>query len=467
MTDLHYLSIGEASRRIGSRELSPTELVEAHLGRVHETDERLNSFITLLSGESLSEAEEAAGEIRAGNRRGALHGIPVGLKDLYYTKGVRTTIGSKITADFVPEYDAAVTERFRDAGAILLGKLQMHEFALGVTSENPHYGPARNPWDTGRVTGGSSGGSGSSVAAGQCMAALGSDTGGSIRIPASLCGIVGLKPTFGRVSRHGVYPLSWSLDTVGPMTRTVEDAALVLNAIAGHDPRDSSSMLRPDEDFTARIGRGVNGLRVGVHRDYFFEVGDPEVMRAVEEAASVLEGLGAELRDVSVPMMPDCGFGLTILAAEGAELHMEHLRSRGDDLDPYVRTRLLSGALTPATDYVRAQRMRTLFNRQVAEVFEQVDLILTPTTPIPAVQLSRAMEPFGDSGESGYNLLARNTRPFNLTGSPVISVPCGFTESGLPIGLQLAGRPFDEATVLRAAHAYEQTTDWHTRRPQI
>ena len=467
MTDLHYLSIGEASRLIESGELSSTELIEAHLARVSETDGRLNSFVTLLSDESLVEAKQAANEVRAGNHWSALHGVPVGLKDLYYTKGVRTTIGSKITADFVPDYDAAVTERFKDAGAVLLGKLQMHEFALGVTSENPHYGPAHNPWDPDGVTGGSSGGSGSSVAAGQCMAALGSDTGGSIRIPASLCGIVGLKPTFGRVSRYGVYPLSWSFDTVGPMTRTVEDAALVLNAIAGHDARDSYSVRRPEEDFTAQIGQDIKGLKIGVHRDYFFEVGDSEVMRAVEEAASILEGLGAELSDVSVPMMPECVFGLTILAAEGAEVHLEHLRDRGDDMDAYVRTRLLSGALTSATDYVRAQRMRTLFNQQVAEVFEQVDLILTPATPIPAVPIGHAMDTFGDTGESGYNLLPRCTRPFNLTGSPTISVPCGFTEAGLPIGLQLAGRLFDEATVLRAAHAYERATEWHTRRPPI
>ena len=467
MNDLHYLSLVEASRLIENAQLPCTELVEAHLARIRETDRVLNSFITLLSDESLSQARDVSSQIRSGNHLGALHGIPVGLKDLYYTKNLRTTIGSKITADFVPDYDASVTEKFKNAGAVLLGKLQMHEFALGVTSENPHYGPAHNPWDIDYITGGSSGGSGSSVASGQCMAALGSDTGGSIRIPASLCGIVGLKPTFGRVSRYGVYPLSWSFDTVGPMARTVKDTAFVLNTISGYDHRDNSSVNCLDEDFTSQIGSGVEGLRIGIHRDYFFEVGDPEVMDAVEVATTVLEGLGAVLTDVSVPMMSECALGLTILASEGAEVHLENLRDNADFMDPYVRIRLLSGLMISAADYVRAQRARTLFNRQVAEIFEHVDLILTPTTPIPAVRIGQAMNLFGETGESGYNLLSRNTRPFNLTGSPAISVPCGFTREGLPIGLQLTGRLFDEATVLRAAHAYEQATDWHMIRPRI
>jgi aspartyl-tRNA(Asn)/glutamyl-tRNA(Gln) amidotransferase subunit A len=253
LTELHHLSISDASDLIAGRHLSPVELVEAHLERIAATSE-LNSFVTLLEAESRAAARLADAEIEAGSYRGPLHGIPIALKDLYYTSGVRTTVGSRIMGDFVPNYDAAVVERFHDAGAVLIGKLQMHEFAMGPTSLNPHHGPARNPWDTERVTGGSSGGSGSSVAAGQCMASLGSDTGGSVRIPSALCGIVGLKPTAGRVSRHGVFPLSWSLDTVGPMTRTVSDAALVMNVIAGHDQRDSTSSTEEAGDFTAVIG---------------------------------------------------------------------------------------------------------------------------------------------------------------------------------------------------------------------
>ena len=296
--ELHYLTVSAAASLIESGQLSPVELVEAHLERIEQTDERLNSFVTLLADEARSAAADAESAIQGGGYLGPLHGIPIGLKDLYYTKGVRTTVGSKIMGDFIPDYDAAVTERFRNAGAILLGKLQMHEFALGATSENPHHGPARNPWDTTRITGGSSGGSGSAVASGQCMAALGSDTGGSVRIPSSACGIVGLKPTFGRVSRRGVFPLSYSLDTVGPMTRTVTDNAIVMNVIAGYDERDQSCANRPDEDFTRLLGQDISGLRIGVPQDYFYDMIYGEVQAAVQQAARTLESLGRQCRGV-------------------------------------------------------------------------------------------------------------------------------------------------------------------------
>ena len=465
--DLFYLSLAEAADLIAARELSPVELTRAHLERIDETEPTLNSFITLLADHALDAASRAETEVGSGGYRGPLHGIPVGLKDLYYTRGIRTTMGSAILGDFVPDHDAAVTEKFSDAGAVLLGKLQMHEFAIGTTSENPHYGAAKNPWDTDRVTGGSSGGSASSVSAGQCMATLGSDTGGSVRIPSSLCGIVGMKPTFGLVSRYGVYPVSWSLDTVGPMTRSVRDCGLVLNAIAGHDPRDLSSVDRPAQDFTALLDRGVDGLRIGVHRDYFFDLVAPEVERAVMAAAQVLEDLEATLEEVSVPMMPESTVFLILAMVDAAEVNSEYLRDRGDELDPYMRSRLLTGSLAIATDYVRAQRVRTLFNQQVADAFNRVELMLTPTTPIPTVKIGETFEDYRDLGEAAYSLFGRCTRPFNLAGSPTISVPCGFTGSGLPIGLQLAGRPFEDATVLRAAHAYEQATDWHDRRPSL
>ena len=466
--DLYYLTIRAASELIAARRLSPIELVRAHLDRIEVTDGKLNSFITLLADEAMKYAWAAEDEIQSGEYKGPLHGIPVGLKDLYYTKGVRTTIGSKVMADFVPDYDATVTERFREAGAVLLGKLQMHEFALGGTSENPHYGPAHNPWDTERITGGSSGGSGSSVAAGQCMAALGSDTGGSVRIPSCLCGIVGFKPTFGRVSRRGVFPLSWSYDTVGPMTRTVMDAALVLNAIAGYDPRDPSSADRPPEDFTATVGQEIAGVRIGLPREYFFDMLEPGVRESVAEAARALEGLGAAVEEVSVPML-ELGPAISrgILNAEAAEIHMDVLRDRPEDLDPAVRTRLETGVLTPAVDYVRAQRARRVFARQVAAAFKQVDVIMTPTCPIAASKIGDTTVQVGDATEAVLAIIARLTLPFNISGSPTITVPCGFTSTGLPIGLQLAGRLFDEATVLRVAHAYEQATDWHTRRPPL
>ena len=467
-TDICLLSVAEASDLIARRHISPVEVVEAHLERIEHTEGRLNSFITLMKDEALADARRLEDAIRQGNRLGPLHGIPMGLKDLFYVKGVRATVGSRIMCDFVPATNAAVTERLAAAGAIIIGKLQMHEFALGTTSLNPHHGPAHNPWDVQRVTGGSSGGSGSAVAAGQCMAAMGSDTGGSIRMPSSLCGIVGLKPTFGRVSKHGVYPLSWSLDTVGPMTRTVRDAALVLNAIAGYDRRDPSSSHRPVEDFAATLDEGITGIRTGLLTECLAEPIDPEVKAAVLSAADVLETLGASVDQVSMPVLnhsqPISG---TILHAEAAEIHLEHLQQMPDEIGPDVRSRLEAGAMIPAADYVRAQRARRLFNQRVREVLLRFDVLLAPTTPIPAPSIDDAGLPLPDTGVTPASLLSRLTRPFNLGGTPVVSVPCGFTASGLPIGMQLVGRPFDEATVLRVAHAYEQATEWHERRPAL
>ena len=466
--ELCWLSIAEASELIASGELSPVELIDAHLQRIDQTDGALNSFITVMAEQASAEARAAEDAVRLGRRLGPLHGIPVGLKDLYYTRGVRTGIGSKILADFVPDYDAGVTESFRDAGAVLMGKLQMHEFALGASSENPHDGDAHNPWDTSRITGGSSGGSGSSVASGQCMAALGSDTGGSIRIPSSFCGIVGLKPTFGRVSRHGVYPLAFSLDTVGPMTRTALDAGLVLNAIAGHDPRDPSSADRPAEDFTAGIQGGVAGLRVGLPQEYFYDIIDPEVTQAVQTAAGVLEELGAHVEEVSIPALDHAlSISSAILFVEAAEVHLEHLRERPDDIGDDVRQRFEVGALTPAIDYMKAQRARRAFNAQMAEAMRTYDVLLAPTNTFCAPPIGERESVVAGRVYPTRTLLARLTRPFNLTGQPAVSVPCGFTESGMPIGMQVATRTWDEAMALRVAHAYQQAAGWHTRRPPL
>jgi aspartyl-tRNA(Asn)/glutamyl-tRNA(Gln) amidotransferase subunit A len=421
-----------------------------------------------MDSQAMREAAAAESEVRSGNWRGPLHGIPLGLKDLYYTRGVRTTMGSKIMADFVPDYDATVVERLREAGGIIIGKLQMHEFAIGVTSENVHYGPARNPWDTERITGGSSGGSGSAVAAGQCMGALGSDTGGSVRIPAALCGIVGLKPTFGLVSKYGVFPASWSHDTVGPMTRTVKDAAIMLNAMAGHDPSDPSSSHRPKEDYTADLGRDIAGARIGIPDDYFFDVLDPTVHESVREAAGVLEGLGASVREVSVPMLAEsAAISAGMLGAEIAETHMRDLRDRPGDFDPSVRPRLEAGALGTAVRYVRAQRARTVFVRHVSEALKQVDAFLTPTVPVTAPRLGEDPVTVGGRRESRLTVLARLTRPFSLCGIPAVTVPCGLSQAGLPIGLQLAGRPFEDGALLNLAHAYEQATGQWKRRPPI
>ena len=466
--DLHYLTISEAAALIESNRLSPVELVAAHLERIEQTDDHLNSFITLLADEATAAAKDAETEIRNGDYRGPLHGIPIGLKDLYYTKGIRTAVGSKIMRDFIPDYDAAVTERFNDVGAILLGKLQMHEFALGATSENPHDGPAHNPWDTTRITGGSSGGSGSSIAAGQCMAALGSDTGGSVRIPSSACGIVGHKPTFGRVSRIGVFPLSNSLDTVGPMTRTVKDTAIVMNAIAGYDERDQSSANRPDEDFTRLLGHDISGLRIGLPQDYFYDMIDDEVSVSVRQAARKLEELGAHVEECSIPALNDSiSISGTILLTEAAQMHLDNLRERADDFGADVRGRLEEGAMTPAVTYIVAQRARTEFNRAIAESMQTYDILLAPTTALGAPKLGDRMVEVGGVQEAKLAIMPRLTRPHNICGIPTVSVPCGFTSESLPIGMQLAARPFEDALALQVAYAYEQATDWHTRRPPI
>ena len=466
--DLHYLNISETAELLQSKQLSPVEIVAAHLERIEQTEGRLNSFVTLLADEATAAAEIAASEIQGGGYRGALHGVPIGLKDLYYTKGIRTTIGSKIMGDFVPDYDAAVTERFRDAGAILMGKLQMHEFALGATSENPHHGPARNPWDTTRITGGSSGGSGSSVASGQCMAALGSDTGGSVRIPASACGIVGLKPTFGRVSRIGVFPLSNSLDTVGPMTRTVRDTAIVMNAIAGYDERDQSSANRPDEDFTRLLGQDISGLRIGVPQNYFYDIIDDEARDAAQRAALRFEELGANVEECIIPALDDAiSISGAILLTEAAEIHLDNLRERADEFGADVRGRLEEGAMNPAVAYIAAQRARSEFNRAIAEAMGSYDILLAPTNAVPAPKIGEHIVEVNGQTEHKLALMPRLTRPHNICGIPTVSVPCGFTSDGLPIGMQLAARPFEDALALQVAYAYEQATDWHTRRPPV
>lgn len=466
--DLGFTTISETAQLIETGQLSPIELTRAHLDLIEATDPELNSFITLLADRAIEQAASAEEEISAGYYRGALHGIPIGLKDLYYTKDIPTTVGSRILRDFVPDYDAAVVEKFDEAGVVLLGKLQMHEFALGATSVNPHDGPARNPWDVSRITGGSSGGSGSAVASGQCMAALGSDTGGSIRIPAGLCGIVGMKPTYGLISRHGVHPLSWSLDTVGPMTRSALDAAIVMNALAGHDSRDPSSANVTEQDFTRGIEDGISGLKIGIPEDFFYDVIDSEVSAAVSQAANVLSELGAVVEGCSIPALNHClGISSAILVTEAAETLFTHIRDRPEDIGSDVRARLFLGAMTPAIDYIKAQRARAAYNGKLADAMENYDLLLAPTAAIGAPRIDQEFVDVGGQQENALSLMSRLTRAFNLTGQPTVSVPCGFTSDGMPIGMQLAGRMWEDTVVLRAAHAYESATDWHIRCPPI
>ncbi len=470
--ELCYLSAGDLSRLVRRREVSPVEIIDAHLARIEATEPVLNSFITLLPEQARAAARQAEAQIRAGNYRGPLHGIPVGLKDLFNTGGVRTTSGTRVFDTFVPKEDCTVAVRFRQAGAILLGKLNMHQLAYGPTGENPDYGHMHNPWDPELVTGGSSGGSGSAAAAGQCTITMGSDTGGSIRIPAALCGVVGLKPTYGLVSRHGLTALSWSLDHPGPMVRTVEDAALTLNAIAGYDPKDVASARAEAPDYTTALtgsdGTGVQGLRIGVPREYFEAPLDPEVAEVVQRAIALLEELGATVTQVSFPMFPLAqAISGAILMAEAAAYHRDLLIRDGEKLYPPVRLRLEAGLFITAADYLRAQQARAQFNRQARQLLNEVDLLAGPTVPVTAPKLLETRVQIGEQAVGTTAALTQYTRPYNITGFPAISIPCGFSQGGLPIGLQLAGRPFDELTVLRAAHAYEQATDWHKRRPPV
>ena len=466
--ELCYASAGTLSRLVQSKEVSPVDIIDAHLARIEATEPMLNSFITLLPEEARAAARRAEQEIQSGNYKGPLHGIPVALKDLFNTGGVRTTSGSRIFDNFIPERDCTVAARFHQAGAILLGKLNMHQFAYGPTGENPDYGHMHNPWDLDLITGGSSGGSGSAAAAGQCTITTGSDTGGSIRIPAALCGIVGLKPTYGLVSRYGLTPLSWSLDHPGPMVRTVEDAALSMNAIAGYDPNDVASARVEIPDYTTALTGDVRGLRIGVVKEYFEAPLDPEVDRSVRDAIGVLESMGAVVTEVSFPMFNDSqAISGAILMSEAAAYHRDLLASDGEKLYPPVRVRLEAGLFVSAADYLRAQQARSLFDRQARELLEHVDLLAGPTEPVTAPLLLAERVQAGEREVGTTGALTQYTRPYNLTGFPAISVPCGFSEAGLPMALQLAGRPFDELTVLRAAHAYEQATEWHSRRPPI
>ena len=466
--EICYMSAGQLSGLIRNKELSPVEVVDAHLARIEATEPVLNSFITLLPEEARSAARRAESDIQRGNYKGPLHGIPVGLKDLFNTAGVRTTSGSKLFDNFIPDQDCTVAAKFRVAGAILLGKLNMHQFAFGPTGENPDYGHMHNPWNPELISGGSSGGSGSATAAGQCTITTGSDTGGSVRIPAALCGIVGLKPTYGLVSRAGLTPLSWSLDHPGPMVRTVEDAALSLNVMAGYDPKDVASARVDVPDYTTALTGDVRGLRIGVPQEYFDAPLDPQVGQAVRDALNVLESLGATVTEISFPMFPDAQpISTAILTAEAAAYHRDLLVKDGDQLYPPVRLRLEAGLFISSADYLRAQQARTMFDRQARQLLEEVDLLAGPTEPVTAPQLLATRVQAGEHMVGTTAALTQYTRPYNITGFPAISIPCGFSESGLPYALQLAGRPFDELTVLRAAHAYEQATNWGQRRPPL
>jgi aspartyl-tRNA(Asn)/glutamyl-tRNA(Gln) amidotransferase subunit A len=460
--DLNYLSLAEAADLIAKREISSEDLVQAHLDRIAIFEPMLNSFITQTPAAALERAVEADAEIKSGIYRGPLHGIPIALKDLYETQGVATTAGSNFFRDWVPEKNAAVVERLNAAGAINLGKLNMHEIALGVTNNNPHYGACHNPWDLERTPGGSSGGSGAALAARFCMGSLGSDTGGSIRIPASLCGVVGLKPTYGRISLRGVVPLSWNLDHPGPMARRTRDAALLFQVIAGFDPEDPSSADMGVPDYGVQLMGGVKGWRIALAEDEFFNKGDERIFAAVKEAAGVFAGLGAKIETVEFEGGYEAAKNNGLMVtSDAAAFHQKRLGELPENFGEDIRQRLETGAAFTSSEYSVARRSQAVLRRKFAEFFKEYDLLLTATTPIAAPPLE------GPDAVQQAATLTRFTAPFNFTGLPAISLPCGLTEQGLPIGLQLITRPWGEVALLRAAQAYESATEWHLKHPEI
>jgi len=470
VSDLFWQSAVDLARLVRTRAVSPVELVRAHLDRIEALDGKLRSFITVTADSALEAARSAEVAVMAGGTLGPLHGVPVALKDLYCTRGVRTTGGSKILGDWVPEADATAVARLAEAGAISLGKLNMHEFAYGPEGLNPHYGAPWNPWDATahRICGGSSSGSGAAVAAGLCAGALGSDTGGSIRIPASLCGITGIKPTYGRVSRAGVLPLAWSLDHVGPMCRSAADCALMLGAMAGYDPRDQTSSVLPVPDYTSALTGVVKGLRIGVLRPFFIESAAAAQQDALAEALRALEGLGASLQEVELESVGLAAASSTaVVAVEAYAYHEQWIAKRAAEYGPDVRERLRLGAFVSGADYVNGQRARTVIRDGVDHLLSRLDVLVAPTTPIAAVPVGVGSVEIRGERTPVRGALIRYTRPFNASGHPAASVPCGFDGDGLPIGLQIIGRPFDEATVLRVADAYQRATDWHARRPPL
>jgi len=460
------LSLLDVAALIRQREVSPVEVTAAVLARIATLDERLNAFITVLSDQARRAAGQAEAAIAAGDYRGPLHGVPVSVKDLFATGGIRTTAGSRVLADHMPTETATVVARLVDAGAILVGKTNMLEFAYAAV--HPDYGPTRNPWDVSRTTSGSSSGSAAAVAAGMGYGSLGSDTGGSIRIPAAYCGIVGLKPTYGRVSRHGVVPVSWSADHIGPMARTVADAAVLLGAIAGRDPRDPTSASVAVPAYLDQLDGGIAGTRVGIADAYLRQRVDAEVRTLVEAAIGQLEAAGATVEEVTLPPPAAAVPALLgILTPEATAYHLPTLRQRPEDYSPAVRERLELGAMTPAVSYIQAQRLRRQITDAMLTVMDDVDFLAMPTTPTAATLLEADLTTGDDADPELLAALINFTGPFDLTGFPALSVPCGFTANGLPVGLQLVGRPFAEAALLAAARAYERLGGWSARRPPV
>ena len=461
-SQLAYMSISEVAALIEKKEISPVDLTQSTLDRIRELNPKINAYYTLFSEETLAQAKEAETQIRAGTYHGPLHGVPIAVKDIY--ESGPTTGGSKLRKDYFAQKDCTSVAKLRQAGGLLVGKLATYEFAAGMPTLTSHFPPARNPWNLEIDPGGSSSGSAAAVAGGLIFGAMGSDTGGSIRWPAFCCGIVGLKPTYGRVSRAGIFPLSWSLDHAGPMTRTVKDCALMLQACAGYDPLDPASANVPVPDFSAKLGQDIKGMRMGILRKLFAASCDKEILASFNAAVAQMEKLGAEIVDVDSVTLDEMQAAFWPLAcADAAACHREDMQKRPGDYNPDLRLLLAAGTLVNSTAYIQAQRLREQIRRQMRQQLETVDLFMVPAS---------GMLPGPIRSESpGLYLLTEGlpiyTPLFNLPGLPALALPCGFSATGLPIGFQLAGKPFDEATVFQAAYAYEQSTPWHEQHPDL
>ena len=470
-SELPFLTATALANLLRTREVSPLEATEAYLSRIEQVDPALNSYITVTAEQALAEARRAEAEIVAGNYRGLLHGVPVAVKDQFCTEGVLTTGGSSILEDYVPDYDATVMAKLKEAGAVLLGKLNMSEFAMGDAFHHP-YGRPRNPWDLSRNPGTSSSGSGAATAAFLCATSLGEDTAGSIRGPAAFCGLVGIRPTWGLVSRYGMLASTWSMDAAGPISRTVEDCAATLQAISGYDPNDPYTRNAPVPDYLDGLDAGIQGLRVGVISDRVNADGvEPDVRDAVNRAVGQLGELGAEVEDVTIPMMAQsAAISTTLIYVDATAVHRGGLAEHPEKYDHNNRVRLLTGALIPAQAHQKANRLRQIIRQHILDALDRVDILLLPTSSVQATPIPTEAGMARNGKEDFLTMLGGRrtyTTPSNLAGVPGLSINCGFTSDGLPVGLQMVGRPFDEPTIFRAAYAYEQATDWHTRRPPV
>lgn len=459
-SELHRMTITELAPKIKSRTISPIELTNAVLDRIERLNPRLNAYITVDTDGALKAAKKAERQIARGTYLGPLHGIPISLKDLYDTKGLRTTAASKILQDRIPDADATSVTKLREAGAIVIGKTNMHEFAFGSTTQSPHFGGTHNPYNTDCIPGGSSGGSGVAVAADMCIASTGTDTGGSIRAPSALCGIVGLKPTYGRVSLRGVIPLAWSLDHAGPMTKCVRDAAIMLAAMAGYDPMDPTSAREKVPGFVRALKNDVKKLKIGIDPSFCYSGADDEVVDAIKKSLKFFEKLGARVVEMSLPNIElTAVVESVIITAEPAAYHEDNLRNRGADFGEDVRALLDAGAGFSAIHYIKAQRLRRIIQQEFADAFRKIDIFAMPSAPVPAPPIGAATVSLGGMETDIGMAFLRFPCPGNLTGLPAISIPCGLSKEGLPIGLQLMGRAFDEATVLRAAYTFEKNSE--------